>query len=347
MTAAHLEELYDLLRIPSVSADPSHAGDVRRAGEWVRDLVRSAKGGDAELVETDAQPLVIGEIPASRDPGSAPTVLVYGHFDVQPPAPIDLWESDPFEPTVKNDWLFARGVADDKGQLYSILRAAVDLADEGGLPVNIRVASDGEEEIGGMSIVDWVNDDERGADVCVIFDGGMERRDVPQFCTGTRGLVAFDITVKTGARDFHRSARARPGRRDDSQSCRAAGHEGRARRRRGRHPLRQGNAGVGRRSEVRRDPTRLEGVREGLRPRAAAHPRRRHAPDHGRAHRARDPGRAHRRSAAGVERALAEREAPGRVPDEGVRRGARALPRVRRSAAALARAQQSTSQVCP
>jgi acetylornithine deacetylase/succinyl-diaminopimelate desuccinylase-like protein len=122
---------------------------------------------------------------------------------VQPPAPIDLWDSDPFEPTVKDDWLFARGVADDKGQLYSILRAAVDLADEGALPVNIRVASDGEEEIGGTSIVDWVNADERGADVCVIFDGGMERRDVPQFCTGTRGLVAFDMTVKTGARDLH------------------------------------------------------------------------------------------------------------------------------------------------
>ena len=203
MNATHLEELYDLLRIPSVSADPNHAADVRRAGEWVRDLVRSAKGGEAELVETDAQPMVIGEIPASNDPGNAPTVLVYGHFDVQPPAPIDLWDSDPFEPTVKDDWLFARGVADDKGQLYSILRAAVDLADEGALPVNIRVASDGEEEIGGMSIVDWVNADERGADVCVIFDGGMERRDVPQFCTGTRGLVAFDMTVKTGARDLH------------------------------------------------------------------------------------------------------------------------------------------------
>jgi len=203
VTPANLEELYDLLRIPSVSADPSHADDVRRAGEWVRDLVRSAKGASAELIETEAQPLLIGEIPASRDPETAPTVLVYGHFDVQPPAPLELWDSDPFEPPVRAAWLFARGVAADKGQLYAVLRAAVDLAEDDALPVNIRVASDGEEEIGGTSVVDWVLSDERGADVCVIFDGGMERRDVPQFCTGTRGLVAFDLRVKTGARDLH------------------------------------------------------------------------------------------------------------------------------------------------
>jgi acetylornithine deacetylase/succinyl-diaminopimelate desuccinylase-like protein len=201
VNAAQLEELYDLLRIPSVSADPGHAADVRRAGEWVRDLVRTA--GEAELVETSRQPLVIGEIPASRDAANAPAVLVYGHFDVQPPAPIELWNSDPFEPEIRDDWVFARGIADDKGQLYSVLRAAIDLANDGELPVNVRVASDGEEEIGGDSIVEWVEKDERGADVCVIFDGGMERRDIPQFCTGTRGLLAFDLFVKTGARDLH------------------------------------------------------------------------------------------------------------------------------------------------
>ena len=200
--AALTDELTELLRIPSVSADPSHAEDVRRAGEWVRDFIRSA-GGEAELVETSRQPLVIGEIRASRNPESAPTVLVYGHFDVQPPAPVDLWESDPFEPEIRDEWVFARGIADDKGQLYSVLRAAADLSAEGELPVNVRIASDGEEEIGGDSIVDWVLRDERGADVCVIFDGGMERRDVPQFCTGTRGLLAFDLFVRTGQRDLH------------------------------------------------------------------------------------------------------------------------------------------------
>jgi acetylornithine deacetylase/succinyl-diaminopimelate desuccinylase-like protein len=196
------DELVELLRIPSVSADASHAADVRRAGEWVRDFIREA-GGEADLVETSRQPLVIGELRASRDPENAPTVLAYGHFDVQPPAPIDLWESDPFEPEIRDDWVFARGIADDKGQLYSVLRAAADLAAEGVLPVNVRVASDGEEEVGGDSIVDWVLRDERGADVCVIFDGGMERRDVPQFCTGTRGLIAVDLSVRTGTRDLH------------------------------------------------------------------------------------------------------------------------------------------------
>ena len=200
--AAQVDELRELIAIPSVSADPAHAGDVRRAGEWVRDFIVAA-GGEADLVETDAQPLVIGEIKASDQPEEAPTVLVYGHFDVQPPAPIDLWESDPFDLVERDDWFVARGVTDDKGQLYAVLRAAADLKAEGALPVNVRIGSDGEEEIGGHSIVDWVDADVGPADVCVIFDGGMERRGIPQFCTGTRGLLAFDLYVRTGERDLH------------------------------------------------------------------------------------------------------------------------------------------------
>jgi acetylornithine deacetylase/succinyl-diaminopimelate desuccinylase-like protein len=202
MSAPVVEELRELISIPSVSADAGHADEVRRAAEWVRDFIRRA-GGEAELVETEAQPLVIGELRASESPETAPTVLLYGHFDVQPPTPLDLWDSDPFDLVERDGWYFARGITDDKGQLYALLRAAADLASEGSLPVNVRIASDGEEEIGGDSIVKWVEADERGADVCVIFDGGMERRDVPQFCTGTRGLVAFDLTVRSGARDMH------------------------------------------------------------------------------------------------------------------------------------------------
>ncbi len=202
MDQAWLDELSELLRIPSVSADPFHAPDVRTAAEWVRDFVRRA-GGVAELVETDAQPLVIGEIRASDGDGDVPTILVYGHFDVQPPAPLELWESEPFEPTVRGEWLYGRGVADDKGQLWTLLKGAQLLAAEGQLPVNVRVACDGEEEIGGHSIVEFLAQDDRGADACVIFDSAMERRDVPAVCTGTRGVMSFSLEVRTGARDLH------------------------------------------------------------------------------------------------------------------------------------------------
>ena len=199
---AWLEELSELLRIPSVSADPAHADDVRRAAEWVRDFVRSA-GGECELVEHGERPLVVGEIRASRDAGAAPTVLVYGHFDVQPPAPLDEWESPPFEPTTRGEWLYCRGVADDKGQLYLLLKAASLLAAEGALPVNVRVACDGEEEVGGHSIVDWIAEDDRGADACVIFDAHMPKRGQPAFYIATRGVCYFHVKVRTGARDLH------------------------------------------------------------------------------------------------------------------------------------------------
>ena len=197
-----LEELFELLRIPSVSADPTHTEDVRRAGEWVRDFIRAA-GGEAELLETDKHPLVIGELRASGDGDSAPTVLVYGHFDVQPPAPLEEWETPPFEPTVRDGWLFARGVADDKGQLYLLLKAASLLAADGALPVNLRFACDGEEESGGHSIVDFLATDEREADVCVIFDGHMLRPGVPIFEIATRGICYFHVRVRTGERDLH------------------------------------------------------------------------------------------------------------------------------------------------
>ena len=198
---AWLEELFEFLRIPSVSADPRHAGDVVDAGAWVCDFVRRA-GGGADLVPTDGQPLAVGEIPASNG-GSAPEVLIYGHFDVQPPGPLAAWVSPPFEPTLRDGWIYARGAADDKGNLYLLLKAAETLAQEGRLPVHVRVACDGEEETGGHSIVDFLAADERGADACVIFDGPMPKIDVPAFEVGTRGLVYFHVRVRTGERDLH------------------------------------------------------------------------------------------------------------------------------------------------
>lgn len=198
----YIDELASFLAIPSVSADAGHRDDVVRAGEWVCDYVRAA-GGTCELVDWHGQPLAVGEIRASRDADSAPTVICYGHFDVQPPAPLDLWESEPFAPTVRDGWLYARGIADDKGQLYMLLRAAADLAREGALPVNVRFCCDGEEETGGHSIVDFLEADERGGDACVIFDSGYQERGKPAFNVATRGLVYFHLKLRSGDRDLH------------------------------------------------------------------------------------------------------------------------------------------------
>jgi acetylornithine deacetylase/succinyl-diaminopimelate desuccinylase-like protein len=196
------DELAEWLRIRSVSADPARAGDVREAGEWVCELLRGA-GGDAELIDWHGQPLAVGELRASRDADSAPTVLCYGHFDVQPEDPLDLWESAPFEPEIRDDHIYARGVADDKGQLYMLLAAARELAVAGELPVNVRFTCDGEEETGGHSIIEFLDQDTRGADAAVIFDSGMIARGLPAFNVATRGLVYFHITVRTGERDLH------------------------------------------------------------------------------------------------------------------------------------------------
>jgi acetylornithine deacetylase/succinyl-diaminopimelate desuccinylase-like protein len=196
------DELAEFLRIESVSADPERAGEVRQAGEWVCQRVREA-GGECQLVDWNGQPLAVGEVPASRDPESAPTVLCYGHFDVQPPDPLELWESAPFEPEIRGEHLYGRGVADDKGQLYMMLAAARELARAGRLPVNLRFACDGEEETGGESIVEFLAGDERGAQAGIIFDSGMIAAGRPAFNLATRGLTYFHLTVRTGARDLH------------------------------------------------------------------------------------------------------------------------------------------------
>jgi acetylornithine deacetylase/succinyl-diaminopimelate desuccinylase-like protein len=195
-------ELAELIAIPSVSADAAHQADVAAAAGWVADLVTRA-GGSAEVIAWGERPLVVGEIRASQNADTAPTILIYGHFDVQPPDPLELWDSDPFELVKRDDWLYARGIADDKGQLYMLLKAAELLAAAGELPVNLRIACDGEEEIGGHSIVDWIAADERGADAAIVFDSGMVERDVPGFNIAVRGVCYFHVKVRTGSRDLH------------------------------------------------------------------------------------------------------------------------------------------------
>jgi acetylornithine deacetylase/succinyl-diaminopimelate desuccinylase-like protein len=195
-------ELSELIAIPSVSADPSHQGDVAAAAEWVADRLRRA-GGSAEVIPWGERPLVIGEIRASHGAPTAPTILCYGHFDVQPPDPLELWESPPIDHVERDTWLYARGIADDKGQLYMLLKAAELLAAAGDLPVNLRFACDGEEEIGGHSIVYWLAGDTGAADAAIVFDSGMVERDVPGFNIAVRGLCYFHVKVRTGSRDLH------------------------------------------------------------------------------------------------------------------------------------------------
>jgi acetylornithine deacetylase/succinyl-diaminopimelate desuccinylase-like protein len=199
---AWFDELSEFISIQSVSADSERAAEVQRAGEWVCDFVRGA-GGEAELRDWGGHPLALGEIPASTGDGDRPTVILYGHFDVQPPAPLELWESDPFEATVRDGRLYGRGAADDKGQLYMLLKAAKELSTRDALPINLRICCDGEEETGGHSIVDFLAADARGGDACVIFDTAMLKRDVPLFNLSTRGLIYFHVRVKTGSRDLH------------------------------------------------------------------------------------------------------------------------------------------------
>jgi acetylornithine deacetylase/succinyl-diaminopimelate desuccinylase-like protein len=196
------DELAEFLRIPSISADPAHAADVERAAEWVRDHVRGS-GGECELVPWGERPLVIGELRASAGADDAPTVLCYGHFDVQPPDPLELWDSPPFEPELRGEYLYGRGTVDDKGNLYLLLAAARELALQGELPVNVRFCCDGEEEVGGHSIVEFLEGDERGADAGIIFDSVLIRRGLPAFDVATRGLAYFHVTLRTGERDLH------------------------------------------------------------------------------------------------------------------------------------------------
>jgi acetylornithine deacetylase/succinyl-diaminopimelate desuccinylase-like protein len=196
------DQLADFISIPSVSAEAGHAADIVGAAEWVANHIRST-GGSAELVPWGARPLVIGDVRASEGAETAPTVLCYAHFDVQPPDPLELWESPPFELTGRDGRLFARGVADDKGNMFVLVEAVRQLAEEGALPVNVRFAFDGEEEVGGDSIVDWVAADEGPADAALILDGGMIRRGQPAFTVGVRGMVYLHLRVRTGSTDMH------------------------------------------------------------------------------------------------------------------------------------------------
>jgi acetylornithine deacetylase/succinyl-diaminopimelate desuccinylase-like protein len=200
----YLAELVEFLRIPSISADPGHIGDVRAAADWLVELFRRG-GADAEIVERAERPIVDARIRAN-DRADAPLVLCYGHFDVQSPAPLELWDSEPFSPEVRDGWLYARGVADDKGQLWALARAALDLAAAGELAVDVRFLLDCEEEIGGTSILGHLEETAGPARACVIFDTAMLDDETPVLTISTRGTLYLHLEVRTGERDLHSGA---------------------------------------------------------------------------------------------------------------------------------------------
>jgi acetylornithine deacetylase/succinyl-diaminopimelate desuccinylase-like protein len=197
---ALLEELNDWLRIPSISTGEGDPAAVRRAGEWVVERVRAA-GGEAELVDTAGNPLAVGELRAAAE--GAPTVLIYGHYDVQSVGDPAAWETAPFEPSVRDGRVYARGASDDKGNFLPLLHVACEMARAGELPVNVRVVAEGEEEIGSAGVIEWVRADPRGADAAVVFDSDMADADTPAITVGLRGIVQCEIGVRVGERDLH------------------------------------------------------------------------------------------------------------------------------------------------
>jgi acetylornithine deacetylase/succinyl-diaminopimelate desuccinylase-like protein len=196
-----LDDLVEWLRIPSISTGGGDPADLRRAAEWAAERVERA-GGSAELVQIgDGYPLAIGDLRATT--AGAPTILIYGHYDVQSVGELSEWTSPPFEPEVRDGRLFARGASDDKGNFWPLLHAACGLASEGELPVNVRVVVEGEEEAGSESITEWIRADERGADAAIVFDSGMVDTRTPAITLGLRGMAMAQIEVRTGARDLH------------------------------------------------------------------------------------------------------------------------------------------------
>ena len=199
-----VDTLFDWLRIPSVSAQPEHADDVRRSADFAADLMRGAGLENVAIIETEGAPAVYGDwLHAGAD---APTVLVYGHHDVQPVDPLDEWRSPPFDPVIVDGECLARGAIDDKGQvLYEIEAARGLLQADGRLPVNLKFLVEGEEEVGSPHFEPLLHAERArlACDVAVVSDTGMWSLDVPSTTVGMRGLVAFDVQVRTADVDLH------------------------------------------------------------------------------------------------------------------------------------------------
>lgn len=199
-----LEELKTFLRIPSISTLPEHNGDVQRAAQYVADQLKSIGMENIEIIPTGKHPLVYADW--LHAPGK-PTVLCYGHYDVQPPDPLDEWVSPPFEPTVRNGNLYARGAVDDKGQMMMHIKAleALGALNGGVLPVNVKFLVEGEEEVGGASIAHYVplHKEKLKADVALVSDTALYADGIPTLCIGLRGLIYTEVECTAAMRDLH------------------------------------------------------------------------------------------------------------------------------------------------
>jgi acetylornithine deacetylase/succinyl-diaminopimelate desuccinylase-like protein len=201
MPGALLDDLIDWLRIPSISTGGGEPADIARAAQWVCERVEAAGGSAQPDTRHGGNPLAVGELRASG--GDAPTVLIYGHYDVQSPGDESAWTTPPFEPDIRDGRIYARGAADDKGNFLPLLHVACALADEGRLPVNVRVLVEGEEEAGSDAVARWIAADERGADCALVFDSGMADERTPAITVGLRGMVMVQVEVTTATRDLH------------------------------------------------------------------------------------------------------------------------------------------------
>ena len=197
-----LEELYGLIRIPSISSQSEHKDDMLKAAEYWKKIIIEAGADKAEIMPTDGNPVVYGE--KIIDP-NAPTVLVYGHYDVMPVDPIDLWDSPPFEPEIRDGKIFARGADDDKGQAFMHAKAFEFMVKTDQLPCNVKFMVEGEEEIGSVNLGKWCEQNKElvKADIILVSDTGMIAEDIPSITTGLRGLAYWQVEVTGPNRDLH------------------------------------------------------------------------------------------------------------------------------------------------
>jgi acetylornithine deacetylase/succinyl-diaminopimelate desuccinylase-like protein len=197
-----LDELFNLIRIPSISADSQYKKDVVRAAEYLKDKILAAGADKAEVYETAGHPILFGG--KTVDP-SLPTILVYGHYDVQPADPVELWDSPPFEPTIRNEKIYARGSCDDKGQAYMHVKAFETMMQTSTLTCNVKFILEGEEEIGSNNLEIFIREhkDMLAADVVLISDTDILSNDTPSITTGLRGLSYLEVEVTGPNRDLH------------------------------------------------------------------------------------------------------------------------------------------------